>query len=55
MMISPGVFSHVFEIFIFQSVRGGGSEGDKGQKMAQDDKKLCLLDFISEEPYIICG
>ena len=27
--------------------------GVKGQKMAQNDKKLCLLCFISQEPYII--
>ena len=39
MMITPGVFSHFFEIFIFQAVRGEG-EGVKGQKMAQDDKKI---------------
>ena len=34
MTISPGVFFHFFDIFIFQDVRGV-----KGQKMAQDDKK----------------
>ena len=27
--------------------------GDKGQKMAQNDKKLCPLYFISQEPYMI--
>ena len=34
--------------FIFQAVKGV-----KGQKMGQDDKKFCLVHFISLEPYII--
>ena len=34
-MLSPGVFFFFFEIFIFQAVRGV-----KGQRMAQDDKKI---------------
>ena len=46
MMIGPGFFS--FYIFIFRAIMGV-----KGQKMAQDDKKLCLLYLISQEPYII--
>ena len=45
-MIGPGFFS--FYIFIFRAIMGV-----KGQKMAQDDKKLCLLYLISQEPYII--
>ena len=43
-MISPGFFFH-FWYFIFPAVRG--------QKMAQDDKKFCLLHFVSQELYII--
>ena len=46
-MISPGFF-FIFDIFIFQAVKGV-----KGQKIAQDDKKLCLLHFMSQEPYIL--
>ena len=34
MMISPGVFFHVFDSFFFQAVRGV-----KVQKMDQDDQK----------------
>ena len=37
-----------FKILIFGVVRR-----DKGQKMAQNDKKLCPLYFISQEPYMI--
>ena len=40
-------FFHFFEIFIFHAVRRV-----KGQKMVQNDKKLCLLCPISQEPYI---
>ena len=49
-MISPRVFffSFFLYIFIFRAVRGS-----KRAKMAQNDKKLCLLHFISQEPYII--
>ena len=47
MIISPGFFSF-FDIFTFQAVGGV-----KGQKMTQDDKKFCLLHFISQEPYIM--
>ena len=46
-MISTGFF-FIFDIFIFQAVKGV-----KGQKMVQDDKKLCLLHFMSQEPYIL--
>ena len=35
-------------IFIFWAVRGS-----KRAKMAQDDKKFCLLHFVSREPYVI--
>ena len=35
MMISPGFFLQFFEIFIFWAV-----SSVKGQKMAQDDKKI---------------
>ena len=37
-----------FKILIFWVVRGV-----KGQKMAQNEKKLCLSCSISQEPYII--
>ena len=49
-MISPRVFffSFFLYIFIFWAVRGS-----KRAKMAQNDKKLCLLHFLSQEPYII--
>ena len=42
------LFFHFFEIFIFHAVRGV-----KGQKLAQNVKKLCLVHFISQELYII--
>ena len=47
-MISPGLFFHFFKILIFWVVNGL-----KGQKMAQNDKKFCLLHFISQESYTI--
>ena len=34
MMISPGFFLFIFDVFIFRTVRWGG-----GQKIAQDDKQ----------------
>ena len=37
----------------FSELRFLGLSGVKGQKMAQNDKKFCLLHFISQEPYII--
>ena len=40
-------FFHFFKILIFRIV-----SGVKGQEMAQN-KKFCLLSFISQEPYII--
>ena len=46
-MISPGFFFY-FKILIFRLVRRV-----KGQKMVQNDKKFCLLHFISQEPYIM--
>ena len=48
MIISSGVFI-VFSKFWFS----GSIRGVKGQKMVQNDKKLCLLCSISLEPYII--
>ena len=39
---------YFFKVFIFSVVRRV-----KGQKMARNDKKPCLLHFISLEPYII--
>ena len=42
------VFFQFFKILIFRAVRVV-----KEQKMAQNDKKVCLLHSISEEPYII--
>ena len=48
MIISSGIFSIFLKILIFWVHRGV-----KGQKMVQNDKKLCLLCSISQEPYII--
>ena len=45
MIISAGGFFIFSKFFIFQAVNVL-----KGQKMAQNDKKLCLLQSIS--PYI---
>ena len=45
MMISPPFFLIFFLILIFQAVRRA-----EGQKMVQNDKKLCLSHFISQEP-----
>ena len=39
-----------FQILIFSI-----NSGVKGQKMAQNDKKLCLSHSISQEAYIICS
>ena len=47
MIISPGFFSF-FENFDFQVVRRV-----KGQKIAQNDQKLCPSCLISQEPYIV--
>ena len=47
-MIFPGVFFNFFKILIFRVV-----SAIKGQKMARNDKKLCLLHSISQEPYMI--
>ena len=41
-------FFHFFSILIFWVVRGV-----KGEKIVQDEKKLCLLHSISQETYII--
>ena len=46
--ISPGFFLHLFQIFIF-----GVNSGVKGQKIAQNDKKLCLSYSISQEACIV--
>ena len=43
-----GFFFQFFKIVIFHVVRAV-----KGQKMVQNDKKICLLHSISEKPYII--
>ena len=49
MIISAGVFFfHFFKILIFWVV-----SGVKGQKMVQNDKKICLSHSTSQEPYII--
>ena len=47
-MVSPGVFISLISSFF--GFLGGVA---KGQKMAEDDKKLCLSHLISQEPYII--
>ena len=41
-------FFYFFKILIFSVVRGV-----KGKKLVQNDKKLCPLHLISQEPYII--
>ena len=41
-------FLHFSQIFIFRV-----NSGVKGQKMAKNDKKICLLHAISHEAYII--
>ena len=46
MMIYPGVFS-------FQNFNFLGLLGVKGQKMVQNDKKVCQSPSISQELYII--
>ena len=46
-MKSPSIFFYFFKILIFWVVRKV-----KGQKIAHDDKELCPLHFISQEPYI---
>ena len=48
-MVSPCVLFHFFKTLIIWVVRGLN-----GQKMVQNDKKLCLLHSISQEPYVIC-
>ena len=47
-IISPGIF-YIF----FQSLSFGVNSGVKGQKVAQNAKKLCLSHSISQEAYII--
>ena len=55
MMMSPGFFFLQFFIILIFWVHWGGKEGRgvKGQKMVQNDKKLCLSCSISQEPCII--
>ena len=48
MIISSSVFFIFFKTLILQVFRRV-----KGQKMAQNDKKLCLSCLTSQEPYII--
>ena len=47
LIICTDVFFN-FKILIFRVVRGL-----KGQKMAQNDKKICVSHSASQEPYII--
>ena len=47
-MMKYRVFLFFFKILIFRVVNGV-----KGQKMAQNNKKLCMLLSTSQEPYII--
>ena len=42
-----------FKILIIRILRGGNGGWEKGQKMAQDDKKFSLSRSVSQEPYII--
>ena len=49
MMISPGIFFHFFEIFIFHAVMGV-----KGQKIAQNEKEqLHPSCVVSQEQHSI--
>ena len=48
LIISSSVFSIFLKTLIFWVHRGV-----KGQKMVQNDKKLCLSHTMSQEPYII--
>ena len=50
MIISPGVFSVFSKFWFFRLLGGGGAL--KGWKMVKNDKKVCPLDSISQEPYI---
>ena len=50
MMISPGIFFHFFS---FKILTFWVARGVKGQKTVQNDKKICPLHSISQEPYII--
>ena len=47
-MISPGFYFILSKVWFF-----GVVSGVKGQKRAQNDKKVCLLCFISQERYIM--
>ena len=44
MVVSPGVFFHFFKILIFQVV-----SGVKGQKMVQNDKKICCSRYLRNQ------
>ena len=44
-VISPGIFLHLFKKFIF-----GIISGVKGQKMAQNDKKIMSVSVCISEP-----
>ena len=48
---NDGIYGHLFHFF--KNLFFWVVNGVKGQKMAQNDKKNCLLHFISQEPYII--
>ena len=45
--ISPGIFFLIFQNFDFQ-----GCQGVERTKMAQSNKKICLLRLMFQEPYI---
>ena len=49
-IIFPGLF-YVIKILVFQAVTGG--ERVKHSITVQNQKKICLLHLISQEPYII--
>ena len=55
MIVSSGIFFIFSKCWFFVLLWGGRGvgEGVKGQKMVQNDKKLCLSHFISQESYII--
>ena len=52
-MISAGVFFISSKCWFFGFLGEGEGRGVKGQKVIQNDKKICLSCSIAQEPYII--
>ena len=54
--ISRQFFNFFFKILIFRIIRRGrvwGEEVIKGQETTQNEEKLCMSHYVSQEPYII--